>query len=133
MNTKVKKEEKEGLLPMLDQRFSCSSWQRQQQSSCEQMSTLQTRRTHPRAAGWSLKEQQPLDSSCWSSFSWQEQQPTGRAHTGAREKGEEEGRAEKGFGLTAAPNLQQSSVSGVGGQVRREGVKLSQGKRGGDL
>lgn len=29
----------------------------------------------------------------------------GRAHTGAREKREEEGTAEKCFGLTAAPNL----------------------------
>lgn len=134
MNTKVKKEEGEGLLPVLDLRFSGSSWKRPQQIKCfpvatgekstsEQMSTLQTRRTHPRAPGYSLKEQQPLDSSCCSRFSWQEQQPMGRAHTGASEKCEEEGTAEKCFALTAA------SIPHPPAKLREWGRRTSQEAR----
>lgn len=140
MNTKVKKEEGEGLLPVLDQRFSCSSWKRPQQSKCfpaatgeEQMSTLQTRRIHPRAAGYSPKEQQPLDSSCWSRFSQQEQQTVGRALTGARERCEEEGTAKKCFGptVTPIPNL-PAKLSARGRRTSQEGRSEAEtGERGG--
>lgn len=110
------KEGGEGLLPELEQRFSCSFSNRVQQSKCFPVATGEEhvwsdvhtadQENPPKSAGYSLREPQ--------GFSWQEQQP---------------------MGLTAAPvpNLLQSSASGVEGQGRREGVKLSLGKRGGGL
>lgn len=145
MNTKVKKEEGEGLLPVLDQRFSCSSWKRPQQSKCFPTATGEEHiradvhtadLENPPKSSWIFpKEQQPLDSSCWSRFSWQEPQPTGRAHSGAKEKCKEEGAAEKCFGLTgtAIPNL-PAKLNEWGRPTRQEGRSEAEpGKKGGRL
>lgn len=62
----------------------------------------------------------------------QELQPMGRAHTAARERARKE-EQRRALDWLQHPTFLQSSVSGVGGQVRREGVKRSMGKRGGGL
>lgn len=136
MNTKVKKEEGEGLLPVLDQRFSCSSWKRPQQSVSQQ--PLEKSRCPHCRPGESTQEQQDIpqrNSSLWTAHagagspsrsSRQWEGPSLEQGKGVRRK--EQQRSALDRLSHPSPTSLQSSVPGGEGQVRKEGVKLRLGK-----